>query len=433
MRAVLVRLGVLFLLCAQTAQAQFWERLGNPTVPLEVEHPPSVGIMVDHVVFGPVRGDCAEELVQILAGDLRMSGLAVTNRVGRHNRASRYDRSFRDRVNRAAQAEAGRVRGSAAMLALDVRRCETKTEFSEEQPKRSGNRDDGRQQGGAETVYLLEAEGRLDMTLLAIDLNTGRALDERRLRYSSPEQEFSSTRGHPQEPPPLDLLHEELDEAAEQVRRMFLPWVEEIGVVFFDDKDCELRQSYRALRRGDLRQALALSEQNLAVCERTPGVERKLLARAHYNVGIAHLMRRDYDAALTALRGAQQVRSSGIIREGIATARKAQASADLMADFEGQTRFGRTHPSDRYGRTDPSDRYGRAHPSDRFGGARSSDFETLRNADVMRMVDEGLPASLIVRKINSSRTNFETSTPTIIALVRQGVDEDIIKAMLTAD
>ena len=49
------------------------------------------------------------------------------------------------------------------------------------------------------------------------------------------------------------------------------------------------------------------------------------------------------------------------------------------------------------------------------------------------MVDEGLPASLIVRKINSSRTDFDTSTPIIIALVRQGVDEDIIKAMLTAD
>ena len=138
MRAVLIGLGLMSVICSQTAQAQFWERLGNPTVPLEVEHPPSVGMMVDHVVIGPVRGDCAEELVQILAGGLRMSGLAVTNRVGRHNRASRYDRSFRDRVNRAASAEAGRVRGSAAMLALDVRRCETKSDFSEEQPKRGG-------------------------------------------------------------------------------------------------------------------------------------------------------------------------------------------------------------------------------------------------------------------------------------------------------
>ena len=344
MRAVLIGWGLATVLCSPAAQAQFWERLGNPTVPFEVEHPPGVGMMVDHLVFGPARGDCADELVQILIGDLRMSGLAVTNRVGRYSQASRYERSFRDRVNRAAQAEAGRVRGSAAMLALDVRRCETKAELSEKQPKRGRNRDDGQQQGGAETVYLLEAKGRLDMTLVAIDLATGRALDERRLTYSSPEREFSSTRGHPQQPPPLDLLHEELDEAAEQVRRMFLPWVEEIGVTFFDDKDCELRQSYRALRRGDLRQALALSEQNLAACERTPGVERKLLARAHYNVGIAHLMRHDYDAALDALHRAQQQRSSGIIREGIETVRKAQASAEWMADMQAQTRYGRTHP-----------------------------------------------------------------------------------------
>ena len=415
MRFGLYGLAIAYVVCAQTGHAQFWERLGNPTVAIEVEHPPGLGLMVDRVVFGPVRGDCANELVDNLVGRLASSGLPVANRAARYARPGRYERDFGDRIDRAVSVEMERWSGGAVvmMTALDVSRCAVEAEFSEGQEKTTITREDGRKEEVAEKTYRLEAQAFLEWSLWTIDLTTGRILDDRSLAHSSPEREFSSKEGYPREPAALELLDEELEEAAEQIRRMFVPWTEEVDVVFYDDRDCGLRDAHRVLRRGDLGQTLALSERNLASCERTPNVEAKLLARAHYNVGIAHLLRRDYDAAFAALHTAGQMRPSAIMREGIATARKAKELAASMADFEQQTPFRAVRPRDE--------------------DNRARDEEPMRNADVVRMAKGGVQTSIILSMIDSSRHDFDTSTPAIIALVDEGIDEEIIKAMLTAD
>ena len=404
MQALLVGLGMLALVFALPGHAQFWERLGNPTVAVEVVHPPGTGLIADQIVLGPVRGDCANELVRILARQIDSRDLPVIGPVTRYVSRSRYDREFADYVERAAAVEVGRWPG-AAMVALDVRRCATEAKFSEYETKTTVTNEEGRQEDVLEKTYHLRAHAVLELTLRVVDLTTGRTVDDRSLAYSSANMEASSTDGYPEEPAALDLLAEELDGAAGEIRRLFRPWTETVDVVFFDDRDCGLRNSYRALRRGDMEQALALSEQNLVSCEQTPSVEPKLLARAHYNVGIMHLLRGGYGAALAALRAAEQLRSSSIVRQGIATVRKAQELAASMADLEQRERVGRTGP----------------------------DVETLRNADVIRMVREDVPTSIILSKVARSRNEFDTSTPAIIALVDEGIDEKIIKAMLTAD
>ena len=425
MRFGLYGLAIASVVCAQTGHAQFWERLGNPTVAIEVEHPPGLGLMVDRVVFGPVRGDCADELVDNLVGRLASSGLPVANRAARY-RPGRYERDRIDRavIDRAVSVEMERWSGGAVvmMAALDVNRCAVETEFSEGQEKTTVTREDGRKEEVTEKTYRLEAQAFLEWSLWTIDLTTGRILNDRSLAHSSPEREFSSKGGYPREPAAVELLDEELAEAAEQIRRMFVPWTEEVDVVFYDDRDCGLRDAHRVLRRGDLVQTLALSERNLASCERTPNVEAKLLARAHYNVGIAHLLRRDYDAALAALHTAGEMRPSAIMREGIATARKAKEMAASMADFERQTPFRGVRPRDVDIR-----------PRARGVDIRPRDEEPMRNADVVRMAKEGVPTSIILSMIDSSSRDFDTSTPAIIALVDEGIDEEIIKAMLTAD
>ena len=398
----LVGLGIMCCIFALTGHAQFRERLGNPTVAVEVEHPPELGLIVDRLVFGPVRGDCTDELVHRIVGGLASSGLRVADQSTRHTRLTRYERNFRDRVDQAAAAEMGRFSGGgsvAAMVALDVRRCTVETKFSEDEAKAA----DGR----AEKTYRMRARAFLDFALPTVDLTTGAALGDRPFSYSGEKREdFASRDGYPDAPAALEMLDEELDEAIERIRRLFLPRTEAINTLFYDDRDCGLRDAYRALRRGDLRRALAVSEQNLASCERKPNVERKLLARAHYNVGIAHLLRRDYDAALAALHTAEQLRSSGIMREGIATARKAKEMAASMMALRRQA------------------------PA---GAYRSRDAETLRNADVVRLARQGVPTSVILSMVHRSGHDFDTSTEAIVALHREGIDKEIIKAMLTAD
>ena len=422
------------VICAQTGHAQFWERLGNPTVAVNVEHPPETGVLIERLVMGPVRGECADEIRRTLVRDLLSSGLDVVEGENLYRRFERYDFDYGGRVDADAAMEVGRRLGASMMAALDVRRCTTETEYAEEEEKRTVTREDGQREEVSETVYRLRAQASLDIAVLPIDLTTGRESRERTLTYSSSPTDYSSKDEYPKTPYPLDLLEEEMDEAVEQIRRMFLPWTEEIKVVYYDDSDCGLKESYRAVRRGNIDQARELSERNLATCRATPNVEDKLLARAHYNIGVLHLLRGEFDAALQVLHDAANLRPSAIMREGIATAAKAKELAAAMDNLQRRTPFARGDGGYRdreaWGREDR-----RREPRDweDRGWERRDREETLRNADVIEMVEEGVPKSIILRKVNGSSHDFDTSTPAIVALVRAGVDEEIIDAIMAAD
>jgi hypothetical protein len=56
----------------------------------------------------------------------------------------------------------------------------------------------------------------------------------------------------------------------------------------------------------------------------------------------------------------------------------------------------------------------------------------LRNEDVLKMVKAGLDDSIIISKIKVSRTQFDTSTDTLIALKQSGLSSAVLKAMTEA-
>lgn len=58
--------------------------------------------------------------------------------------------------------------------------------------------------------------------------------------------------------------------------------------------------------------------------------------------------------------------------------------------------------------------------------------EVLTNEKVITMTKAGLPASIIVNKIHTSKTNFNTSTDELIRLQQAHVPTDIINAMVEA-
>ena len=58
--------------------------------------------------------------------------------------------------------------------------------------------------------------------------------------------------------------------------------------------------------------------------------------------------------------------------------------------------------------------------------------EVLANADVVKLTEAGLPASVIVAKIAATRTDFDTSVDQLVALSGAGVDAAVIEAMLAA-
>jgi hypothetical protein len=58
--------------------------------------------------------------------------------------------------------------------------------------------------------------------------------------------------------------------------------------------------------------------------------------------------------------------------------------------------------------------------------------ETMTNAEVISLVKAGLSTTIIINKIRSSKTNFDLSTDSLIALKQAGVTDDVVGAMLEA-
>ncbi len=58
--------------------------------------------------------------------------------------------------------------------------------------------------------------------------------------------------------------------------------------------------------------------------------------------------------------------------------------------------------------------------------------EVLTNEDIVRLTESGLPASVVVAKIRSSRTDFDTSVDALVALSEAEVDPAVLEAMTNA-
>ena len=58
--------------------------------------------------------------------------------------------------------------------------------------------------------------------------------------------------------------------------------------------------------------------------------------------------------------------------------------------------------------------------------------EVLDNEDIVNLTEAGLPAAVIVAKIESTATAFDTSTEELVALVQRGVHAEVLAAMATA-
>ena len=56
--------------------------------------------------------------------------------------------------------------------------------------------------------------------------------------------------------------------------------------------------------------------------------------------------------------------------------------------------------------------------------------EVLTNADIVTLTEAGLPATLILAKIASTRTAFDTTVDALVALSQAAVDPDVIAAMI---
>ena len=234
----------------------------NPTVAVEVEHPPDVGLVVDEVVFagdgrpggdrsGTPESGCEAEWVQVLTQEFVERGVRV--------------------------ARGGAGQNADAVIDVTVTRCETEQdqyETSREIVERVGNNTRRR------TVPVFHARTRVTFrgTFEVVDPSTDLVAASRTLSYA-PEMTNSSRRAFPDFPSPGAVAARAYRSTIRPVTPILFRWVEARELVFFDDERCGLNLAYRAVEAGDYERALEISITNASSCQPSPGLGNRRQGR----------------------------------------------------------------------------------------------------------------------------------------------------------
>ncbi len=306
----------LAVLSAASCASMRYAATFNPTVTVEVEHPPDVGFVVDEVVFaedarprggraGTAQASCEAEWVQVLTQELLERGVRV--------------------------ARGGGGQNADAVIAVDVTRCETEQERSvteREIVERAGENTRRR------TVpeYHARTRVRFRGTFEVVDPSTDLVAASRTLSRE-PEITNSSIREEPDFPSPGTVAEQAYRSTIGVVTPILFRWSETRELVFFNDERCGLDLGHRAVEAGDYERALDISIANANSCE--PGqvaeIDARDLAAAHYNVGVLHRIMGDFDLALARFEQARAADpGSDVIRDAIREALSAEEAAAAL-------------------------------------------------------------------------------------------------------
>ena len=397
---------------APLAHAQFFDRLSNPAVTVDLQHPPSLGLQVERLAFGPASGKCSDEIIQAMIDDFVSSGLEVIDRQNLDLILAEHDFTFSGYVDEASAAAIGRILGPSAMVIVDVQRCA----FDKKRLRDTVTRYDSEtEQDYEQPVYKSRTRAFVKASVRTVDLTTGRIFAARTLDYA-PERQAESYEGYPEYPSEFAVLDTAFGWIVRDAHRMFLPWTERTSLIYFDDKACGLKAAYQALRSGMADRAHDLSLANLEACKTAPKAKKKTLAHAYYNVGMSHMMRGEYDAALEYFFEAAKLRPGDIVSKAIADTRKAKDLLASMQRIEESTALAL------------QEREVQAQ-----NAARTEQANTLTNADIVTMARQRLPEAIILKKIETSTCSFDTSGDALVELTQAGVGENVIIAMMDAE
>jgi len=388
--------------------AQFWDKLTNPTVPITLNHPPGLNLKVNKIAFGPVSGTCADQIVDALISDFVSNQIEVVDRQNLNAILAEHNFTLSGYVDKASAAVIGKILGPSALVFVKTQRCvtqqdrlyDTETQYDKETKTNYRVR-----------VYYSRTRAFLKLSIQTVDLATGNIFAARALDYS-PEQTNKSYEGYPEAPSKFDVLDIAIHSAVTDIHRMFLPWSEQTSLIFYDDKDCGMREAFNLLKAGDLEGAFKRSQEALEVCKRNPE-DDKHLAHAYYNLGMSHMIRSEYDKALEYFREASKLRPGDIVTNAIAACEKANQLRLEMQKIEDKAAVAAEKEQ-----------------AESEKAAKAEVATTLTNADIIQMVRSKLSDAIIIHKIKNSKRRFDTSSKALVALKQAGVSEQVIMAMM---
>jgi len=408
MLRLIVLIAMSFLLCPNS-KAQLFAELSNPQVNVRLTHPPGFGIKVNKIAFGPATGTCADQIVDALISDFVTNNLEVVDRANLNTILTEHSFTLSGSVDKTSAASLGKILGPSILLFVNVQRCATQQDkLYDKETKYDAQRKVNYQ------VYAFIARTRvfLKVSVRTVDLATGRIFAAQSFEYS-PEKRNKSYEGYPEFPASFDIQDLAFRYAVRDIHNMYLPWSENKLLYFYDNKDFNLKEAYKALNGGDIDKAFELSKQNLEECKKSDKAKDKILGRANYNLGMCYMLRNEYDLALQYFNEANKLKSGSIITDAIADCQRAKSLQSSMQQVEDKANLETMKTQ-----------------AVEEKNVQTEATNTLTNKSIIDMVQLKLPESVIIQKIKSSKCKFDTAPDALASLTKSGVGEKIMMAMI---
>jgi hypothetical protein len=392
--------------------AQF-SRLTNPRFAVRLTHPPEIILKgVQKVAVMDFPGECGDELSQRLLQTIAKSGrFEVIDRANLETILREQGLQMSGAVGGQAAVKVGQLLGPAAMFTGRATSCAV------EDP---GDLIVRNTMTGAVKSHVRRVTASMNASVSLIDFTTGRQHAGRFIEAKAVRQ--TEAAGPPAPPNRQEVMNAMYQDAVAKVMRLISPWDEVVQITVYDDDDAakfRLKPMVEQMKRGDLRGA-AEGLQSVIDEGGGPKTTDKDRARAYYDLGIALMYSDQLDRSLPLLDKAQSFDPKDtIIQEGVATARRMSALRDEQRRLEASAVVLGA----------PAQGAARAGSA---AAATSSGDPEMTNADVIELVRAKMSDSVILAKIKSSRTKFDTSTKALIALKQAGASEAVVLAVTNA-
>jgi hypothetical protein len=259
-------------------------------IPVKITHAPVLAAALAGrlVTPGEFTGDCAREFGDLVFQDMRAHGVPMADQAG----------------SAAATAP-------AIVLSIEVSRCDAR------QPAMVGE--------GLPAVHIARTEGWFVAQVRAADPASGRELAAVAV-HGHAQKENQSQSTVPEWPAASELKSMALRQGVADAQRLYATWIENREIPFMDNKECHLKQAFDLAKTGDYEPLLKLSRANTESC----GTGSKAAMEAWYNLGVACMLVRKYDEAVSAFQKASALNGGKLAAGLMEECRKESAALQAL-------------------------------------------------------------------------------------------------------
>jgi hypothetical protein len=264
----------------------------GPKVAVKLQHPAITEWRLGTVAFLPPQGECATQVMESVTQTLAKHRVSA-GPVDLRTRLYEHKVALPAFLGTAEVQSLGKHVDADTLLVVRLTRCGF--------PERKSGWEHPKDWLGFEDKKVIEywvsVQTSISGTLQAVDLKGGRITKALPLD-AVPVVTQRSRDSYPEGATYDEVQRQAVARIAAQIERVFLPWTEEREVVFFDDKDCDLKVASGLMKAGDIKGALTQSRKNVDTCRANPKAKEKHRRHALHNLATVLLASGEADAAL---------------------------------------------------------------------------------------------------------------------------------------